>query len=116
MRPAFLVALPLIAVMLLVLRAEAVRLRPQPAAAPKRSAAYVTQGRSMDAVHKAYVRWGSADARNRSAAACEAHSVEGWARVLGTSPRAKDVARAIAAGADPAFRRATYLGCLDELG
>jgi hypothetical protein len=55
------------------------------------------------------------DIRDRSAAACEAHSAAGWAKVLGTAPDPKAVARALAASVDPAFRRAAYLGCLGEL-
>jgi len=76
---------------------------------------YPTQGTSREAVHKAYVRWGSLDIRDKSAAACEAHSVSGWARVLGTPATANAVARELAISVDPAFRRAAYLGCLDEL-
>jgi hypothetical protein len=107
--------------MLLALYAGAVRLRDHSfdataARAHPRSHTYATQSSSIRAVHDAYVRWGSADVRNKAAAACEAHSVAGWARVLGTPPNSKAVARALAASVDPAFRRAAYLGCLDELG
>jgi hypothetical protein len=107
--------------MLFVLHAGADRLRAQsfdatdPPPHP-RSHTYATQSNSLDAVHDAYVRWGSADVRNKAGAACEAHSVAGWAQVLGTPPDSKAVARALAASVDPAFRRAAYLGCLDELG
>jgi hypothetical protein len=115
--PALLAALAL-SLTLFALHAGVARLRPQPADAPAqpRSQKYATQSSSLDAVHKAYVRWGNADARNKVGAACEAHSVAGWARELGTPPNPKAVARALAASVDPAFRRAAYLGCLDELG
>jgi hypothetical protein len=76
---------------------------------------YATQGASREAVHKAYVKWGGLDIRDRSGAACEAHSVSGWAQVLGTPATADAVARELAVSVDPAFRRAAYLGCLDEL-
>jgi hypothetical protein len=103
---------------LVALRAGAARLHAESAQAPlhPRSRAYATQSSSINAVHDAYVRWGSADVRNKAAAACEAHSVAGWARTLGTASNSKAVARALAASVDPAFRRAAYLGCLDELG
>jgi hypothetical protein len=103
---------------LVALRAGAARLHAESAQAPlhPRSQTYATQSGSIDAVHDAYVRWGSADVRNKAAAACEAHSVAGWARTLGTAPNSKAVARALAASVDPAFRRAAYLGCLDQLG
>ncbi|MFL5842952.1 MAG: hypothetical protein ACJ77Z_21115 [Thermoleophilaceae bacterium] len=115
--PALLAAAALI-VTLFALHAGAVRLRAQSADAPAhpRSRTYATQSSSIDAVHKAYVRWGSADVRNKAAAACEAHSVAEWAQALGTPPNSRAVARALAASVDPAFRRAAYLGCLDELG
>jgi hypothetical protein len=115
--PALLAALAL-TFMLFGLRAGAAWLRGEPGAPPAHphSHTYATQSSSVDAVHQAYVRWGSADVRNKSAAACEAHSVAGWARVLGTAPNSKAVARVLAASVDPAFRRAAYLGCLDELG
>jgi hypothetical protein len=100
------------------LHAGAVWLRAQSVDAPAhpRSHGYATQSNSLDAVHRAYVRWGNADVRNKAAAACEAHSVAGWAQALGTPRSPKAVARALAASVDPAFRRAAYLGCLDELG
>jgi hypothetical protein len=103
---------------LFALQAGAARLRAQSPVARThpRAHTYATQSRSVDAVHAAYVRWGSADVRNKAAAACEAHTVAGWAHALGTPPNSKAVARALAASVDPAFRRAAYLGCLDELG
>jgi hypothetical protein len=104
--------------LLFALYAGAAQLRPQytNAQTHPRSHRYATQSSSLDAVHQAYVRWGSADVRNKSGDACEAHSVAGWAQVLGTPPNSRAVARALAASVDPAFRRAAYLGCLDELG
>lgn len=116
--PALLAALAL-CVIVFGLHAGLSRLRPQSGegpAPPPRSHKYATQSSSLDAVHKAYVRWGNADVRNKAAAACEAHSVAGWARTLGTPAEPKAIARALAADVDPAFRRAAYLGCLDELG
>jgi hypothetical protein len=100
------------------LHAGAARLRAHVGGAPAhpRSHRYATQSNSLDAVHRAYVRWGSADVRNKAAAACEAHSVAGWAQALGTPPNSPAVARALAASVDPAFRHAAFLGCLDELG
>jgi hypothetical protein len=115
--PALLAALA-ISFTLFALHAGAVRLRAQSADVPARprSHTYATQSSSIDAVHEAYVRWGNADVRNKAGAACEAHSVAGWAQTLGTPADSKAVARALAASVDPAFRRAAYLGCLDELG
>lgn len=101
----------------IVLSVSQDRLRPSspPARPAPRTSEYATQGESLDAVHKAYVRWGSADIRDRAGAACEAHSVSGWADHLGTPATPKAVARALSATVDPAFRRAAYLGCLDVL-
>lgn len=76
---------------------------------------YATQTKSRAAVEKAYLRWGGSDVRDKTAAACEAHSIEGWAAMLGTPPAAKAVARELSLSVDPAFRRAAYLGCMDEL-
>jgi hypothetical protein len=76
---------------------------------------YATQGTSRAAVQQAYLRWGSSDVRDKTAAACEAHSIEGWAAILGTPVKAQAVARELSVSVDPAFRRAAYLGCMDEL-
>jgi hypothetical protein len=115
--PALLAALAL-SFTLFALHAGAAWLRAQAGDAPAhpRSHTYATQSNSLAAVHQAYVRWGKADVRNKAAAACEAHSVAGWAQALGTPTSSRAVARALAASVDPAFRRAAYLGCLDELG
>jgi hypothetical protein len=90
---------------------------PRPVTAPTHSGArgYASQSRSMKVIHRAYVRWGTEDARNQMGAACEAHDVQGWAQILGTPPTIDAVSRAVAATADPAFRKGAYLGCRDAL-
>jgi hypothetical protein len=107
----------LIIMSLLALWAGVVWLRDHSVEVPKykRDPRYATQTRSRDAVEKAYLRWGGGDVRDKAAAACEAHTVAGWAAVLGTPVNAKAVSRALSVSVDPAFRHAAYLGCMDEL-
>ena len=111
----------LIAVLALVavsaLWAAAVWLRARSVDVPQyqRDPRYATQTNSRAAVEKAYLRWGGDDVRDKTAAACEAHTVAGWAAILGTPPEAKAVARELSVSVNPAFRRAAYLGCMDEL-
>jgi hypothetical protein len=106
-----------VALALALLYGVATALRPSgsPARAPH-NRAYASQTTSLKAIHNAYLRWGGADVRDRMGAACEAHSVADWARKLGTAATPQAVSRAVAATADPAFRHAAYLGCMDELG
>jgi hypothetical protein len=91
------------------------RLRATPSPPSPHARGHATQGLSTRAPERAQPRWGSAEIRDRSAAACKLHSAAGWAKRLGTAPDPKAVARALAASVDPAFRRAAYLGCLDQL-